>query len=69
MELFVQIISITIVVLIVAVVLVLFTGLGGMAFGGRITPIVRNKLMRVRIYLQGIIVFLVLITFAITALE
>ena len=39
-------------------------GLGGMAFGGRITPIMRNKLMRARVYLQGLIVILVLITLA-----
>lgn len=64
-----HIIPVAIVVLLVAVVLVLFMGLGGMAFGGRITPIARNKLMRVRVYLQGLIVLLVLITFAAAALK
>ena len=52
-----------------AVVLVLFMGLSGMALSGRITPIARNKLMRVRVYLQGLIVLLVLITFAASALN
>ena len=42
-------------------------GLSGMALSGRITPIARNKLMRVRVYLQGLIVLLVLITFAVSA--
>ena len=69
MEMLLHIIPVAIVVLLVAVVLVLFMGLGGMAFGGRITPIARNKLMRVRVYLQGLIVLLVLITFAAAALK
>ncbi|MDG2032594.1 MAG: HIG1 domain-containing protein [Rhodospirillales bacterium] len=69
MESAIQFIPVVIVVLMVAVVLVLFMGLGGMAFGGRITPMARNKLMRVRVYLQGIIVLLVLITFAAAALK
>ena len=58
-----------IVVLMIAVVLVLFMGLGGMALGGRITPMARNKLMLVRVYLQGLIVLLVLITFVASALN
>ena len=69
METLLHIIPVAIVVLLVAVVLVLFVGLGGMAFGGRITPIARNKLMRVRVYLQGLIVLLILITFAAAALK
>ena len=64
-----QFIPFAIVVLMIAVVLVLFMGLSGMALSGRITPIARNKLMRVRVYLQGLIVLLVLITFAVSALN
>ena len=69
MEMLLHIIQVAIVVLLIAVVLVLFMGLGGMALGGRITPMARNKLMRVRVYLQGLIVLLVLITFAAAALN
>ena len=69
MELILQIIPLAIVALMIAVVIVLFMGLGGMALSGRITPMVRNKLMRVRVYLQGLIVLLVLITFAAAGLN
>ena len=64
MEIIIQSIPVAITFLLVVLLLVLFMGLGGMAFGGRITPIMRNKLMRVRVYLQGLIVILVLITLA-----
>ena len=69
MDFILQIIPAAIVVLMVAVILILFMGLGGMAFGGRITPMARNKLMRLRVYIQGLIVLLVLITFAAAALR
>ena len=69
METILQIIPLTIVALMIAIVIVLFIGLGGMALSGRITPMARNKLMRVRVYLQGLIVLLVLITFAASALN
>ena len=69
METILQIIPLTIVALMIAIVIVLFIGLGGMALSGRITPMARNKLMRVRVYLQGLIVLLVLITFAAAALN
>ena len=69
METVIQFVPIAIVVMMVGVVLVLFLGLGGMAFGGRITPMGRNKLMRLRVYLQGVIVLLVLITFVVAALK
>ena len=69
MDTILQIIPLTIVALMIAIVIVLFMGLGGMALGGRITPMARNKLMRVRVYLQGLIVLLVLITFAAAALN
>ena len=54
-----------IVVLLVAVVIVLFTGLLTMAIGGRFTPEFRNKLMRTRVIIQGLIFILVVITFAV----
>ena len=69
MEFILQIIPAAIVVLMVAVILILFMGLGGMAFGGRITPMARNKLMRLRVSIHGLIVLLVLITFAAAALR
>ena len=56
---------ILIVVLLVAVVIVLFTGLLTMAIGGRFTPEFRNKLMRTRVIIQGIIFIVVVITFAV----
>ena len=54
-----------IVVLLVAVVIVLFTGLLTMAIGGRFTPEFRNKLMRTRVIIQGLIFIVVVITFAV----
>ena len=69
MEELLHLIPILIVALLVAVIIVLFIGLGGMAFGGRITPMVRNKLMRARVYIQGGIVLLVLISFFIASLQ
>ena len=67
MDTLLQFIPIAIIVLLVAVVVVLFMGVGGMAVGGRVTPAVRNKLMRIRVILQGLIIVLVLITFAAAA--
>jgi len=55
---------IIIVVLLVAVVIVLFSGLLTMAIGKRFTPEFRNKLMKTRVILQGFIFILVAITFA-----
>ena len=69
MGLMFQLIPFAIVVLMIAIVIVPFIGLGGMALGGRITPMARNKLKRVRVYLQGLIVLLVLITFTVSALN
>ena len=69
MEFFLHIIPGAILVIMIGLVIILFIGLGGMAFGGRITPMGRNKLMRARVYLQGLIVILVLITFAATAMK
>ena len=57
---------IIIVVLLVAIVIVLFTGLLTMAIGKRFTPKFRNKLMKLRVILQSVIFILVVITFAAT---
>ena len=54
-----------IVVLLVAVVIVLFTGLLTMAIGGRFTPEFRNKLMKTRVIIQGLIFIVVLATFTV----
>ena len=54
-----------IVVLLVAVVIVLFTGLLTMAIGGRFTPEFRNKLMRTRVIIQGLIFIVVVVTFTV----
>ena len=54
---------ILIVVLLVAVVIILFSGLLTMAIGGRFTPEFRNKLMKMRVMFQGVIFVIVIITF------
>ena len=59
-------VPIVIVVLLVAVVVVLFTGLLTMGIGGRFTPEFRNKLMKARVLLQGLILVTAAITFAAT---
>ena len=56
---------ILIVVLLVAVVIVLFTGLLTMAIGDRFTPEFRNKLMKTRVIIQGLIFIIVVITFTV----
>ena len=56
---------ILIVILLVAVVIVLFTGLLTMAMGGRFTPEFRNKLMKIRVIIQGLIFIIVVITFTV----
>ena len=56
---------ILIVVLLVAVVIVLFTGLLTMAIGGRFSPEFRNKLMKTRVMIQGLIFIYVVITFTV----
>ena len=56
---------ILIVVLLVGVVIVLFTGLLTMAIGGRFTPEFRNKLMKTRVIIQGLIFIVVLATFTV----
>jgi len=56
---------ILIVVLLVAVVVVLFIGLLTMAIGGRFTPEFRNKLMKTRVVIQGLIFIIVVVTFTV----
>ena len=69
MDTLLQFIPAIIIMLLLLILIVLFMGVGGMAFGGRITPAVRNKLMRIRVYLQGVLVALVLITLTATAFK
>ena len=59
-------VPVVIVILLVAVVCVLFTGLLTMAIGGRFTPEFRNKLMKTRVVIQGLILLMAVITFAAT---
>ena len=66
MDVFSDLTSIPIVVLLFAVVIVLLTGLLTMATGGRFTPIFRNKLMKIRVIIQGLIFVLVVITFIVS---
>ena len=66
MDTLIRFVPVVIVILLVAVVVVLFTGLLTMAIGGRFTPEFRNKLMKTRVVLQGLILFMAAITFAAT---
>ena len=65
MDDFFRYVPVIIVVLLVAIVIVLFGGLLAMAIGKRFTPELRNKLMKIRVILQGLIFILVLATFAV----
>lgn len=46
--------TIVLIVLMIAVLLVLFTGIGGMLVGGEFNKKYGNKLMRARVILQGL---------------
>ena len=61
MEILLSFFPVVIIILLVAIVAVLFTGVLAMGIGGRIAPDIRNKLMKTRLVLQGIILFLVVI--------
>lgn len=63
MELFLKI---TIIILLAAIVAVLFAGLITMAIGGRFGPEFRNKLMKTRVVLQGIILLIAVCVFTIS---
>ena len=66
METLASFVPIVIVILLVAVVIVLFAGLLTMSVGGRFTPKFRNKLMKTRVVIQGLILLMAVITFAAT---
>lgn len=46
--------TIVLIVLMIAVLVVLFTGIGGMLMGGEFNKKYGNKLMRARVVLQGL---------------
>ena len=66
METLISFVPVVIVILLAAVVIVLFMGLLTMAIGGRFTPEFRNKLMKTRVVIQGLILLMAVITFATT---
>ena len=68
MDFFADFVPVLIVILLVAVVIILFTGLLAMAIGGRFTPGFRNMLMQTRVIVQGIILIVIVITFTIAIL-
>ncbi len=61
MQNFLDYIPVMIIFLLGAVVIVLLAGVVGMAVGGKITPRVRNHLMKARVGLQALILILVAI--------
>ena len=61
-----SLINIAITVLLFAIVIILLTGLITMAMGGRFSPHFRNKLMRLRVYAQGILILLIGIALILT---
>ena len=62
MEILLSFFPMVITVLLVAIVAVLFTGALSMGISARIAPEFRNKLMRTRVILQGLI-FLLVVTY------
>ena len=62
------VINAVIIILLGSVVIVLLTGLVSMAVGGRFTPKFRNKIMRARVIIQSLILFVVVITFVFSLL-
>ena len=63
MNIFPNFVTIILVLLMIAVVLVLGAGVIAMAVGGKLNPRFRNKLMRVRVILQTIILAVIAISF------
>ena len=58
--------NIAITVLLIVIIIILLTGVITMAIGGRFSPHFRNKLMRLRVYTQGILVLLIGIALILT---
>ena len=61
MQVFIDLIPTMIIVLLIAIVVVLIIGVVGMGLGGKITPKVRNHLMKARVILQSLVLVLVII--------
>ncbi|MEK9677352.1 MAG: hypothetical protein VW169_03070 [Rhodospirillaceae bacterium] len=61
MRVFLDYIPVMVIFLLGAVVIVLLTGVIGMAVGGKATPRIRNHLMKARVGLQALILILVAI--------
>jgi len=62
-------ITFLIIFLLIGVVIVLLAGVISMAVGGRFSPEFRNKLMRIRVGIQGLILLLVAVTFLISLFQ
>ena len=61
-----SLINIAITILLFVIIAILLTGLVTMALGGRFSPHFRNKLMRLRVYAQGILILLIGIALILT---
>ena len=61
-----SLINIAITILLFVIIIILLTGLVTMALGGRFSPHFRNKLMRLRVYAQGILILLIVIALILT---
>ncbi len=61
-----SLINIAITLLLFVTIIILLTGLVAMALGGRFSPHFRNKLMRLRVYAQGILILLIGIALILT---
>ncbi len=69
MQEFLDLIPAMIIVLLVAIVVVLIVGVVGMGVGGKITPKIRNHLMKARVILQSLVLVLVIIMMSAAWLE
>ena len=61
-----NLINIAITVLLFVIIIILLAGLITMAIGGRFSPHFRNKLMRLRVYAQGMLILLIGIALILT---
>ena len=61
-----SLINIAITILLFVIIIILLTGLITMAIGGRFSPHFRNKLMRLRVYAQAILILLIGIALILT---
>ena len=61
-----SLINIAITILLFIIIIILLAGLITMALGGRFSPHFRNKLMRLRVYAQGVLILLIGIALTLT---